>query len=253
MTSFSWRLLVSVCAAFLLVLTARAAEPAVIAKARAYLGAEPALASVNSVRYSGTLVTNDPAEATKQTRATVDIIFQRPEQQRVVMTSDKLVETTALDGYEGWTRVQDGTDASKWRLTLLGSEQIKRLRAQVWQNLGFFRGIEKVGGEVQDMGSVDVEGTTCQKIAFIHGPSIIFYRFFDVATGRLVHTETEAGGSIRENGEIVVNGIRFPKNIITASKNSAGAMQTVTITFDKITVNETYPANLFAVPTLSAK
>ena len=227
-----------------------AAEPAIIAKARAYLGAESALTSVNSIRYEGTLTTADPADPKKQTTAKIDIIFQRPEQQRVVMTTDKMVETTALDGYEGWTRMQDGADAAKWRLTLLGSEQIKRLRAQVFQNLGFFRGIDKIGGRVEDQGPTTLDGVTAQKVAFIHGPTIAFYRYFDVGTGRLIHTETEAGGTIREQGEIVVNGIRFPKTIVTTSKNAGGQMQPVTITFDKITVNETYPANYFAVPAI---
>ena len=37
------------------------AEPAIIAKARAFLGAESALDAVKSVHYIGTLVTADPA------------------------------------------------------------------------------------------------------------------------------------------------------------------------------------------------
>ncbi len=247
------RRLVSVLSALMLATVASAAEPAIIAKARAYLGNEAALEAVKSVHYVGTLITADPADATKQTRAAMEIIFQKPGQQRIVATSDKVIETTALDGYDGWQRIQDAANPTKWRQTLLGSEQIKRLRANTWENLAYFRGIERVGGRLEDQGAKTVEGVACQKIAFIHGPGIVFYRYFDVATGRLVFTETEAGGTIREQGEMIVNGIRFPRSIVTSTKNAQGQTQTVTINFEKITVNTVFPENQFRVPALKGQ
>lgn len=227
---------------------ARAAEPAIIAKARAFVGSEAALSSLQSVHYSGTLVAPDPQDPKKEVRSKIDIIFQRPEQQRITATSDKAVETTALDGYEGWTRLQDPADPTRWRQTLLSADQIKRLRANTWENLSFFRGLEQNGGTVEDQGTKTIDGVACQKLAFIHGPNIVFNRYFDQATGRLVLTETESGGSIREQGELVVNGIRFPKSIITSTKTAKGDTHTVTITFDEIKVNETFPPAQFRVP-----
>lgn len=240
-------------AVLVVAVAASAAEPAIIAKARAFIGPEDALNSVQSVHYTGTLVTADPADPAKQTRAAIDIIFQKPEQQRIMSTTEKVVEVTALDGYEGWTRLQDPSDASKWQQTLLGTQQIKRLRANTWENLSFFRGIERIGGRTEDQGTHTVDGVTCQKIAFIHGPNIIFYRYFDRATGRLVFTETEAGGTIREKGDMVVNGIRFPRSIVTASKNAKGEVHTVTINFEKIEVNGTFPDSYFRVPPPTAR
>jgi hypothetical protein len=233
---------------FALVATAPAAEPAIIAKARAFVGSEPVLNGLKSVHYFGTLVTADPADPTKQVRSSIEIVFQRPDQQRIMSTSDKVVEVTALDGYDGWQRVTDSANPTQWRQTLLGSDQIKRLRANTWENLSFYRGLEKAGGRVEDQGAKTIEGVACQKIAFIHAPNIIFYRYFEVATGRLVLTETESGGTIREQGEVVVSGIRFPRSIITSTKNAKGEPQGVTITFDKVTVNEPVPAKQFAVP-----
>lgn len=231
----------------------RAAEPAIIAKARAFLGSEAALNGLKSVHYTGTLVTAPPGDASKQTRAAIDIVFQRPEQQKITATSDAVIEITALDGYDGWQRIQDIADKSKWRQTLLGTDQIKRLRANTWENMSFFRGIERIGGKVEEQGTQVIEGVNCQKIAFIHGANIIFYRYFDTATGRLVFTETEAGGTIREAGEMTVSGIRFPKSIITTTKSAKGETQTVTITFDKITVNDVVPGAEFAVPGLGKR
>ena len=138
----------------------------------------------------------------------------------------------------------------KWRQTLLSADQIKRLRANTLENLMFFRGIERVGGKIEDLGPVNVDGVACQKIAFIHGPTIVFTRYFESETGRLVLTETEAGGAIREQGSVLVNGVRFPQTIITVTKAAGGKVQTVTINFEKITVNEVFPPSFFAVPAL---
>jgi hypothetical protein len=47
----------------------------------------------------------------------------------------------------------------------------------------------------------------------------------------------------------MVNGMRFPKTLITSTKNPKdGTSQTVTIEFDKIEVNQPYADVLFRVP-----
>lgn len=239
--------------ALVTVLTASAAvaqtgEPAVIAKARAFVGTEAALTGLKSVRFTGSLIATDPADPKREVRTPVEIIFQKPDQQRITATGGKEIETTGLDGYEGWQRRDYPDNAAGWKQFLLGVEQIKRLRANTWENLSYFRGIELQGGKVEDKGTQKVGDITCQKIAFIHTPTIVFYRYFDVATGRLVLTETESGGTIREEGEMVVSGIRFPKSIVTTTKLPNGAAQTVTVAFDKVDVNQEFPGSTFRVP-----
>lgn len=236
-----------VCVALAALAPAYAAEPAIIAKARAYVGPEAALDGLKSVHFVGTLITADPKEPTKEIRAGMEIIFQRPDQQRIKSTSDTTIEVTALDGYDGWQRIEDAKNPAKWQQTLLGTDQIKRLRANTWENLAFYRGIDRRGGRLEDLGPQTIDGVACQKIAFIHAPNIVFNRFFELTTGRLVYTETESGGNIRETGEIRAGGLRFPKSIVTSMKGSGGT-QTVTINFDKITVNESFPSTMFAVP-----
>ncbi|MCX6952321.1 MAG: hypothetical protein NTV51_09175 [Verrucomicrobia bacterium] len=257
---FSLRFLSAAGAAVVLSAAVSAAEPAIIAKARERIGAEAAIAAVKSVHYVGTLVTADPADPTKQTRAAIDIVFQREGNggdvkimQRIQATSDKIIETTALSDYEAWQRKQDAADSSKWQQTLLGVEQIKRLRANTWETLSFFRGLEARGGRIEDQGAATIDGTACQKVAFIHAPNIVFTRYFDKATGRLVFTETESGGTLKEQGEIVVAGLKFPKTLVTTTKSAKDQVQTVTINIEKVTVNEVFPAALFAVPGLSAR
>jgi hypothetical protein len=168
-----------------------------------------------------------------------------------VATSDKRVEVTALDTYDAWRRVQDPKDPSRWRVDLLSKDQIKMLRANTWENLAFYRGLENKGGQVEDLGSSNVNGADCEKVAFRHEPGIVFLRYFDKSTGRLILTETGSGSTIREEGEIMAGGIRFPKKVITTTKQADGKERSVTVVFDKIGINETFADSLFAVPTFT--
>lgn len=250
MTSSPLRSLSTVYAALCLAAGAVAAEPAIIAKARALIGTEAALNAVNSVHYTGTLTTLDPTDPSKKTSAPIDIIFQKPDQQRIQASGPRIIEITALDGYDGWQRQQETADPSKWQQTLLGPDQIKSLRANTIENLSFFRPPPGAPVRVEETGTASFDGIDCVKISYTHGPKIVFIRYFEKTTGRLVFTETAAGGTIRESGEMRVNGIKFPKSIVTTSKNAAGQLQRVTIDFDKVVVNESFPAKMFTPPAL---
>ena len=226
----------------------------VIARARAYLGTESALNAVRSIHFSGaleaTVSTPSPTDKTKLVEQAVklptDIIFQKEYQQRITVTGPKVTETTALDGYDGWQKRTNPANPAQWQVTLLDAGQIKRLRANTWENLSFFLGLEKKGGTVKLGGDVAVDGVACVKVSFIHAENIIFIRYFDKASGRLVKTETEAGGEIREEGEMIVNGVRFPRKVI----NKGADGKATVISFDKVVVNESIAAGEFAVPTL---
>jgi outer membrane lipoprotein-sorting protein len=231
---------------------AHAAEPAIIAKARAYLGTEAALNAITSVHFTGTVTTADPADASKTSNAKIEIIAQKPDQQRVVASSDKGTETTAVDGYEGWQHFQDGANPKSQRLVVLKPEAVKRQRAQAWENLSFFRGLESRGGRIEEQGTASVDGIECQKVAFIHGSNIVFVRYFDTATGRLVRTDTDDGGMTREEGERVVAGVRFPTSMKMTIKGAKGESQLVTIALESVNVNEKFPSAVFRVPSPGA-
>jgi ABC-type Na+ efflux pump permease subunit len=130
-----------------------AAEPAIIAKARAQLGTEAALEAVRSVQYKGTVVAIDPKDPTKQSKSSIEIIAQKPDQQRVLAQSEKAVETTVIDGYEGWQRTQEINNPKARRFVVFKPDAVKRLRAQAWENLSFFRGSERFGARVEEQGT----------------------------------------------------------------------------------------------------
>jgi hypothetical protein len=226
----------------------------IIARARAYVGTEAALEGLRSVHFVGTLETTEPtADGPRPVRARIEIYFRKPFQQRIELTMGDRVEITALDEYEGWQRVRNSGESGPWRLNLLGINQIRRLRANTWENLAFYRGLERSGGRVEDLGTAEIEGRRVRKIAFVHSPEIVFNRFFDEETGRLVRTETEKQGVIREEGELRAGGLRFPAKIITVNALPDGSSREVVVSFERVAVNETLADELFALPPVRAR
>jgi len=227
-----------------------------IAKARAFVGSESALNAVTSIHFTGRLETTEKVPSAEDKSKLVDqplsmpidLVFQKPYQQRITITGTQVTETSGLDGYEAWQKRVNLLNPSQWQFNLLDATQVKRLRANTWENLCYFAGIEKKGGTVRLGGDVTVDGLACVKLSFIHADNIIFHRYFEKATGRLIKTETESGGEIREEGEIIVKGVRFSRKVINKAANG-----TVTIiTFDQVVLNEQIPAAEFAVPDLKA-
>jgi hypothetical protein len=237
-------------------LPALAADPADawVAKARAFLGTERALNTVTSLHFEGSIDTlervPDPANPGKMIdrpiHLAIDIVFQKPMQQRQILRSDKIERITSLDGYDGWEKVSDRTNPNSPSITLLDSTGIKRLRVTTIENLSFYSNPDQDSREVRLLGDATVEGLACVRLSFIHSSGIIFIRTFEKTTGRLVKTEIENGGEIREVGEMLVSGIRFPRKVL----NTTADGRVTTITFDKVTVGERFPAEAFAVPPL---
>ena len=82
-------------------------------------------------------------------------------------------------------------------------------------------------------------------MSYLHGDGIQFIRYFDPETGRLVATETEQGGQIREEGEILEADIHFPESVVTAVGDESSKIQ-----FDRVEVNKEYDEDMFEVPML---
>jgi outer membrane lipoprotein-sorting protein len=224
---------------------AQSAE-AIIAKARAYLGGDALLDAVQSTHMVGKVTYDDGSTGT------IELIFQKPCQQRVAITTDKTIEITALDDYEGWTRIQDPKDPARWQLTLLNKDQIKMLRSNTVEQLSFFRNTDRRASVIEDLGDAVVDGKPYRKVSFKRDDGSIFVRYFDAATGELVLIETpQQGGKVREEGELLAGGIRFAKRHTQTSKLADGKLQTIKIDYEKVTVNEVFPESLFAVPSIS--
>ena len=175
------------------------------------------------------------------------MIFEKPLRQHFVMRASKVTMVTVLDGYDAWDLLQDNADPRKFRLTWLQAADIRTLRANTWENLYYYRTPE--GGSVDDKGPATVDGVECERVDFTHGPGTVYERYFDRDTGKLVMT-VRGTETFREVGEIVVEGIRFPKTIVSRTKTPTGGEIVSTATFSSIALNEKLPADLFAAPNI---
>jgi len=229
---------------------ARCAEPAIIAVARARLGSDAALDAVTSIHFTGVLDVTDPDDPKKSvSHLPIDVIYQKPLRTRTVIRAEKAIQTKVLDGYDAWQRLEDPADRTKFRLTWLSSEDTKALRASTWENLYYYRGLLPPDGTVEDRGPATADGISCERVDFIHARTIVFSRYFEMGTGRLVLTE--AGGErVREHGQTVVNGIRFATSIVSTERTPSGKDRVATITFEKIEVNQRFGDDAFAPPNL---
>lgn len=238
-------------AACALALTAAAAlgEPAVVGLARSYLGPDSTLDGITSIHFVGTLERVDPdREAGAPQRAALDVIFEKPLRQRLVVRTEKTTLTTVLDGYDAWDYVEDNADPSRFALKWLPAADTRTLRANTLENLFFFRGLTGAGA-VEDKGPATVDGVACERVDFTHGQGVVYERYFDRDTGRLVLT-VRGRESIRESGDLMVDGVRFARTIVSVTRTPGGRDLTSTVTFTRITLNETVAPGLFEAPSV---
>jgi hypothetical protein len=241
----------STIAACALALSAAAAlgEPAVVGLARSYLGPDSTLDGITSVHYVGTLERVDPDHpGVGPVKGALDVVFQKPLRQRLVVRTEKTSLTTVLDGYDAWDYLEDNANPLRFELKWLSAGDTRTLRANTLENLYFYHGL-KGGAAVEDKGPATVDGVACERVDFTHGPGIVYERFFDRDTGRLVMT-VRGPETIRESGEIVVDGVRFAKTIVSVTKTPSGRDLVSTVTFARITLNEPVAPGLFDVPSV---
>ena len=217
--------------------------------ARAYLGPDSTLDGITSIHFVGTLDRVDPDHpAGGPVHGALDLVFAKPMRQRLVVRSERTTTTTVLDGYDAWDHLQDNSNPPRFELKFLSVGDIKTLRANTLESLYFYRGLHGAGA-VEDMGPATVDSIACERVDFTHGPGIVYERFFDRDTGRLVLT-VRGPESIRESGEIRVDGLRFAKSIVSVTKTPSGGDLVSTVTFTSITLNEPPAAGAFEVPSI---
>jgi hypothetical protein len=238
--------LIAACALALLAPATGRAEPAVLGLARAYLGPQSTLDAIKSIHFVGTLKRMDPDHPGKASSVeSLEMTFARPLKQKLVDRQPLVTRTTVLDGYDAWDWDQSNSDPSKYRLKWLNADDVKTLRANTWENLYYYSRPE--GGSVEDKGPATVDGVACERVDFTHQTGIVYERYFDRDTGRLVMT-VRGPEVIRESGELRADGIRFAKTIVSSVKGPQGKDEVTMVDFDSVALNEPLAPGLFDVP-----
>lgn len=212
---------------------------AVIKKARGYIGAENTLKSVKSLRFKGT-ITNASGDS-----GTIEIHLEAPYKQLQILTGDEVVQEFGLNDYEAWKKVYRMDDPDHYNLIPSNPDQLKRVRANTYENLNFFSSETSYQRKLDYLGQETVGGELVDKVKVTYG-SIYYIRNFKVSTGQLLLTEIETGELIREIGEIEVDGIRFPKTLVSLIDGE----EVHRIEFDLIEVNPELNESLFTQPAL---
>lgn len=238
------KILLSFCASLTFAAVSAAVVPdteEVIAKAREYLGGDEAIDRIESIYYIGTFESSDGATGE------MSIIFKKPMQQRIEVNRGDLSEVSVLNELDGWRKVFDPDDKKRWSITFHEPARVRELQANTWENLNFFRNIERRRGRIENEGLVEIDGSQAAKLVFRHPHNITFTRYFDMDTGRLVMTETHDGSEIREYGRMVVDGVVFPERIVMRRDDEL----VNEIRFSEVRINEDFDESLFEVPSMT--
>jgi len=231
----------------LAVAVAAADAGSVVTQARKYLGKDRDLDEVRTLHYRGRV---EVAAGGKTESGSFEMLLQKPLQNLTIQVIGDRRTTIGLDDMSGWVRVESVAKPALCRTEVLDLPQLRNLRAQTLENLLFFRGMDKSGVKVEFRGESVVDGRHVSTLAFAHPHGIVYSRSFDSATGQLLVTEVPGGVRMREEGDQLVSGIRFPKRLVSTNKNPDGSEAEVSIYFDEIKVNETFAPDAFAVPLL---
>lgn len=212
---------------------------AVLMKARKYIGEESALNGVKTLRFKGNLTT------AKGETNTIEINLRAPYQQLQVLKGTELAQEVGLNDYEAWKKIYRLDAPDIYNLIPSNTDQLKRVRANTYENLNFFSPQSDLKRKLEFLGQETIDGELVDRVKVIYG-AIYYVRNFKASTGQLLLTEIETGERIKESGEIIVNGIRFPKTLISFLDGA----EVHRIEFDSIEVNPKLDDSLFKQPDL---
>ncbi|MEM0965486.1 MAG: hypothetical protein AAGJ81_04990 [Verrucomicrobiota bacterium] len=210
----------------------------VIEKARSYVGPNETLESVDSLLYQGTL-TPEGGSTERQVR----LVLEKPASQLLEITQDQGRITMVVNALEGFM-VQEDLGTGRKAVLPLPLDQVRRFKANAAENLYFFEFPTSAQVRAKYLGESSFRGQTADEVRYVHPGGIQFFRYFDPETGELIGTLTDNGSVNTEEGETVVDGIRFAEKVLSYE----GDDLVHTITFSEIEVNPDLPEDTFASP-----
>ena len=217
-----------------------AADPEVLVilkKARSYVGTESVLDSVQSLKFKGTITTANGDVGG------IEINLRSPFQQLQILSGNGVVQEFGLNDYDAWKKVYRSDNPDEYNLIPSNPGQLKRVRANTFENLKFFSSDTNYQRKLEYLGQEIISGESVKRVKVVYG-SMYYIRNFKASTGQLILTEIETGEHIQEQGEIRVAGIKFPKTLISLIDGE----EIHRINFDSMEVNPDLEDSLFVQP-----
>ncbi len=214
---------------------------ATIKLARSYLGDENKLESITSIRYEGSLLYSSGD------LGTIEMVYQKPMRQRMVAVIGDRREISVLDGTEGWTTFERVIDSVPLSMEIFDPLRILIMQASVREAFGFFEKPNVRGGEITYDGKETFKGRECILLTYHHGDGIAYRRFIDAETGQVLRTLDSKGVEYVEEGEILVDGLRFPKKMVSTFSTAIGS-QTMEFAYTSVKLNRDLPESDFVMP-----
>ena len=212
---------------------------AILTKARSYVGEESVLTSVKSLRFVGSITTANGDVGG------IEINLKSPYQQLQILSGNGVVQEFGLNDYEAWKKVYRSDNPDEYNLIPSNPGQLKRVRANTFENLMFFSSDSNYQRKLEYLGQETISGELVERVKVVYG-SMYYIRNFKASTGQLILTEIETGEHIQESGEIKVGGIKFPQTLISFIDDK----EVHRINFDSVEVNPVFEDSLFAQPAL---
>lgn len=209
--------------------------------ARAFLGDSDRLDAIDCIHYKGSLLYSSGD------LGTIEMIYQEPLRQKMIAVVNDRKEVSVLNGTEGWTTFERVGDSLPLGMEIFDPVRILIMQAAVREAFSFFQKPDVRNGEISYQGKETVKGRECHVLDYDHGDGIGYRRFIDAETGQVLRMLDSKGVEYIEEGEIIVDGIRFPKKMVSTFATALGS-QTMEFAYTSITLNKKLPDSEFVMP-----
>ncbi len=212
-----------------------------IALGREYMGGDENLNKVESIRFEGVLV-----HAGGQS-GTVESIVKKPGYYQFISSIAGVRETSTLNPTSAWRKLEEFRNPGSYSMSFYDVEELRNLEATIADTLGFLKAPSTRNGRIDFVGKGKVRGRSAIILNYVYSDRIWFRRYFDPETGRVMFMQSSKGMVFTYEGDIEVEGVRFPQKVLVTYVSQYGE-STMEISYSKAEVNLEVDLERFRVP-----
>ena len=211
------------------------ALPDLIKKIRENIASPAKLDQINSLEYVGSFKNSD------EDFGSIVLSFQKPHLYRIERGELNKRITLLIGENIGFLRIKD-LDTDQFESAIMSPNKYKAYRSNAIETLYFYK-TPPSENIILELGDELVwKGLKAIKVISKYPNNLIYIRYVDSKTGKILATVLPDGNKLVEEGEYIVDQIRFPRKLYTYNKKDELIS---TITFEKIKVNPKFEEDFF--------